>query len=250
VLTGSGLPLLGRDNTARLWDAATGQELRRFEGHTDGSIPFALVPTVGRCSQGRMTRRLGCGMRPPAASYAGWKDIPTRSRPFALVPTVGRCSQGLLTIRLGCGMRPPAELRRFEGHTDSVSSVCFSPDGRQVLTGSSDNTARLWDAATGRQLRRFEGHTDWVRSVCFSPDGRQVLTGSVDKTARLWDAATGQELRGLKDIPTRSRPFALVPTVGRCSQGPMTIRLGCGMRPPAASYAGLKDILTGQFRLL
>ncbi|MFZ1681431.1 MAG: NACHT domain-containing protein [Rhizobiaceae bacterium] len=81
------------------------------------------------------------------------------------------------------------------GHWSIVTSAAFSPDGRTVLTGSGDNTARLWEAATGKELCRFKGHGDSVIAVAFSPDGRTVLTGSDDNTARLWEAATGKELR-------------------------------------------------------
>jgi len=93
------------------------------------------------------------------------------------------------------GAESPTLLRILVGHADSVLSVAFSPDGRFVLTGSYDGTARLWDAISGQSLRTFKGHTNWVRSVAFSPDGRFVLTGSDDATARLWDAASGQSLR-------------------------------------------------------
>ncbi len=79
----------------------------------------------------------------------------------------------------------------------SIAAVAFSPDGRSVLTGSHDNTARLWSLETGQNLRVFQGHYDSVTSVAFSPDGRSVLTGSVDKTARLWGLETGQRLRTL-----------------------------------------------------
>jgi WD40 repeat protein len=80
-------------------------------------------------------------------------------------------------------------------NTDSaVRSVAFSPDGARILAGSKD-TARVWDAAMGKEIRAFEGHEGAVRAVAFSPDGKRVLTGSEDKTARMWDAATGKELR-------------------------------------------------------
>ncbi len=78
-------------------------------------------------------------------------------------------------------------------HRNAVSAVVFSPDGQTVLTGSVDWTARLWDAATGRQIGQTLAHPDAVRSVAFSPDGRTLLTGCDDRTVRLWDAATGDQ---------------------------------------------------------
>jgi WD40 repeat protein len=60
-------------------------------------------------------------------------------------------------------------------------TVAFSPDGKQVLTGSWDNTAVLRDVATGKTLQTWK-HIGVVKSVAFSPDGKQVLTGSWDNT--------------------------------------------------------------------
>lgn len=80
------------------------------------------------------------------------------------------------------------------GHTQSVTSVVFSPDGMQLASGSDDGTIRLWDVATGQEVQRFEGHTDYVNSVAFSPDGTQVASGSDDETIRLWGVATGREI--------------------------------------------------------
>jgi WD40 repeat protein len=69
-----------------------------------------------------------------------------------------------------------------------VTAVAFSPDGAQLATGSLDETARIWDAATGEQQLqvRCDGS---VLAVAFSPDGTRLVTGSADKTVRIWDIA-------------------------------------------------------------
>jgi len=84
---------------------------------------------------------------------------------------------------------------RFTGHKSGVYSVCFSPDGKYVLSGSYDKTMKLWDAFTGQEIRTFKGHKGCVNSVCFSSDGKYALSGSGDKTLKLWDIATGREIK-------------------------------------------------------
>ena len=70
-----------------------------------------------------------------------------------------------------------------------VGAVAFNPNGRTIVTGSWDNTLRLWDVDTGQPIGApLQGHTDSVRSVVFSPDGTLIVSGSGDKTLRLWNA--------------------------------------------------------------
>ena len=82
-------------------------------------------------------------------------------------------------------------MRTFEGHTHWVTSVFLSADGRYALSGSDDNTLRLWEVSGGHCLRTFKGHTSQVNSVFLSADGRYALSGSDDNTLRLWEVSSG-----------------------------------------------------------
>ncbi|MDQ2882329.1 MAG: TIR domain-containing protein, partial [Actinomycetota bacterium] len=106
----------------------------------------------------------------------------------------------------GYRMRPTPDLRTallatenavlstpLAGHTSSVGSVVFSPDGHTLASGSADDTVRLWNVADPAHPmplgQPLIGHTGFVYSVVFSPDGHTLASGSADSTVRLWNVA-------------------------------------------------------------
>src|SRR5437870_12747372 len=86
----------------------------------------------------------------------------------------------------------------LRGHLGWVNSVAFSPDGQRIVTGGSDQTAKVWEAASGRQLLQLKGHSAEISSVAFSPDGQRIVTGRGDVAEKGWDAASGREMLTVK----------------------------------------------------
>jgi WD40 repeat protein/uncharacterized caspase-like protein len=205
------------DKTARVWEAATGNEIRRFPEHPQPVSSAAFSPDgrflltgswdgIARLwdiETGKEIRRFP--HRPPTGPSAMFAPdaISVTFSPDGQLVLIGSwdATASLWDAKTG------NELHRFRGHTDRVVSVAFSPSGRSILTASWDNTARLWDVATRMEIRNFLGHADVVWSAAFSPDGRLVVTGSWDRTVRVWDAKTGGELRQFQGLEGGKLPL-------------------------------------------
>jgi WD40 repeat protein/tRNA A-37 threonylcarbamoyl transferase component Bud32 len=181
----------GRDNTARVWDARTGERLLECKGHTGAVRSVAFSPDGLRLATGSFDQ-----------TARVW-DARSGDKLLECSHTNAVCSVAFSPdgLRLATGSwdhtarvwdaRKGEMLLECKGHTGAVTSVAFSPDGLRLATGSLDHTARVWDAGTGHMLLECKGHTGGVTSVAFSADGLRVATGSDDHTARVWDAQAG-----------------------------------------------------------
>lgn len=98
------------------------------------------------------------------------------------------------------------------GHQGDVHNAAFSPDGKYLVTASSDQTVKLWDAVSGAEIRTFTGHTARINAVAVSAAGRLVVSGDQNGIIKLWDAASGEKIREMsatgKDLDIRNLSFA------------------------------------------
>ncbi len=178
----------GLDNTARLWDVQTGQELRTLTGHT------AWVNEVAFSPDGRVALTGSDDGTARMWSVRAGQELQTLTGHTDIVIGVAFSPDGQYaltgstdgTIRLWDAETGQAV--RVLNEAEGVNTIALSPDGQYVLTGNwSTNEVRLWEVTTGQEARRLTGSSGGVNSVALSPDGQYVLAGDGDGAIRVWD---------------------------------------------------------------
>ncbi len=198
-----------RDNTVRLLDAVTGQEIEgeknfwvAFQGNFTADInSIAFSPDGQMIAGGINASEVIClwdaatgenlrFMRENAPNGLHWVNTVAFS-PDSKILASGSEDGNLYLWDVETGRK----LKALIEATENIFSLAFSNDGKTLASGNAGNTIRLWDIATGEKVKTLTGHTNWVFSVAFSPDGQTLASGSWDHTIRLWDTTTGQHLK-------------------------------------------------------
>ena len=182
------------DQTLKVWDPQSGEELRELKGHSD------WIEDVAVSADGRLAVSAGRDDMMMVWDVTGGRVLPSFDAPSDWGLCVAISDDGLTAVS---GSRNSTlkvwdlaagnELRTLEGHSDCVQCVAVTPDGRTAVTGSMDKSIRVWDLATGGEVNELNGHSDEIWSVDISADGKTAVSSSRDGTLKVWDLTTGVE---------------------------------------------------------
>jgi WD40 repeat protein/serine/threonine protein kinase len=193
------------DQTIRLWDAETGQQVAKLKGHTWLIDTVAFSPDGKRLASASrdstvkvwqteaLTSQETLTLKGGANSVWGVAFSPDGKRLVSAALSVGG------TVKVW-DAQTGQDLLNLEGHTSGVRSVAYSPDGKR-LASSGRNEGKVWDAQTRQELRNLEGHTEQVWGMAFSPDSKRLAGVYYDNTVKVWDAETGQLKLTLTGLP-------------------------------------------------
>ena len=194
---GNRLATASNDSTIKLWDVSSGKELRTLAGHKGfiDAVAFShdgkLLATGGEDGTDRIWdaesgNQLLVITEPEATDTVRGVAFSPDGRRLGVVNTAST-SVEIWDVSTG------RQMTTYQGHTASVMSIAYSPDGSQIATASLDRTARLWDTSSGKELAVFIGHTEAAICVAFSADGEHLATGAEDGTARIWETEQPNE---------------------------------------------------------
>jgi WD40 repeat protein len=190
----------GLRGTVQLWEADSGQSLRRFQqGINIARLAFNPDGTSLATTAGGDLHLWDAGNGELRETLTGHTGV-INSVVFSPEGDMLASGSADGTVRLW-EVSTGQTLHVLAGHTATVNSVAFNPvDGSRLLaSGSEDQTVRLWDADTGELVRILDEPGQYVRSVAFSPDGGMLASEVGGDLLRLWEVDTGQLVRSLDE---------------------------------------------------
>jgi WD40 repeat protein len=208
------------DRSIKLWEVASGREIRSLTGHDRGvtSVAFSADgKTLASGSEDESIKLWDVASGHELRSLNGHGDavLSVSFSPDGKTLASGSIDKSIKLWEVATGR----ELRSLTGHGGWVWTVAFSPDGKTMASGSDDKTIKLWSIANGRELRSLTGHRDSIWSVAFSLDGKALASGSADNSIKLWEVASGRDLRTLTGHGKFVRSVAFSPDGNTLASG-------------------------------
>lgn len=197
---------LGDGPEVRLWETATGKELRRLVPVKNPMGASLLVGPIAYSPDGKYLVGVSLEFHlwelATGKDLRRWGDLGTQTRAVVFSPdgteiAAADGSNGLRIYEAASG-KERLVLKTAVLHQPYGQSIAFSPDGRRLAVGGEDRSMHVWDTGSGEELLSCPGHSGRIFAIAYSPDGKTIATGSADKTVRVWDAARGQEIRKLE----------------------------------------------------
>ncbi len=220
---------VGFAGVVRLWDAASGKEIRQFDENVAMVDSVTFSPDGKRLAATAQFANNTIRLWEVATSKEVGKIGGREDEDAVRYSSTGYSPDGKILVSAGADTLcwwdavTLKEIRKFP----KEGAFAFSPDGKTMASANSDKTIRLRDVPTGRELRQLLGSHKLVQSIAFSRDGKTLVSGSEDATLRIWDVATGKQLHPLDEHTDALSSIAMSPDVSILATGSYdgTIRL-------------------------
>lgn len=226
---GSKLLTAGYDGSARLWDVAKGELLKTYKGHTWWVWDAKFSPkedklvTASQDGTAILWETETAKAGPPFTGHEGPIYSAAFSADGALIATGGYDRRVLiwnpsdvrpydfkkLASKEGSVIQPP-KFKALDGHSGPVRAVEFSRDGLQLISGSQDNTVKLWSTDAGQIVKSFRGHDGAVRAAVFAEADQVVLSASADNHIKKWNIGQYEEVRVLQGVVMEGHQDAIL----------------------------------------